>query len=72
MTKIYAILLTSDNEFQVYNGRCAWTKRGNAVNAFNNARPMFDKNTFEDYEVEGIYKIVELSEEYFRLQGLEG
>ena len=71
MTKIYTILRTSDNEFQTYNGRCAWTKRGNAVNAFWQNEGVHFLKYFEEYEEEGLYKIVELSEEYFRLQGLE-
>lgn len=70
-TKIYAIRLVSTGEFQVYNGRCAWTKRGNAINAFNRARPMLDFNTLEYYEDNGVYEIIEVTELYYRLQGLE-
>lgn len=70
MTKIYAILNVHTEEFQTYNGRCAWTKAGNAKNAFDNNRPILDHRNFDDYEKGGIYKIIELTEAYWRLEGL--
>lgn len=69
--KIYAIRLKSTGEFQVYNGRCAWTKRGNAINAFNRARPLFDNNGFEFYEENGVYEIIELTELVWMYEDLQ-
>lgn len=63
MTKIFAIRNKETGEFQVYNGRCAWTKYGNAVNAFNANRPCMDQKTFEDTYYK-LYAIIELVESY--------
>jgi hypothetical protein len=73
MTSIYGILDTETNEFVSYNSKCAWSKVGNAKNAFNlhtgathswynPPRPKFDEQTR--------YVIVDLTEAYFRLEGL--
>lgn len=47
----------------MYSGRCAWTKYGNAVNAFNQSRDFMDRNTFEDTYYK-LYEIVDLAEFY--------
>lgn len=63
MTKIFAIRNKETGDFQVYNGRCAWTKYGNAVNAFNQSRNFMDRDTFEDTYYK-LYEIVDLAEFY--------
>lgn len=63
MTKIFAIRNKETGEFQVYNGRCAWTKYGNAVNAFNQRCNFMDRDTFEDMHYK-LYEIVDLAEFY--------
>lgn len=70
---IYAILDTQTNQFVSYNSKCAWSKAGNAKNAFamhsgsryapHGARPYFDE--------QDRYVIVELSEYYFMYKQLE-
>lgn len=70
MTKIFAIRNKETGEFQVYNGRCAWTKYGNAVNAFNASRGYLDRHTFESLYCE-LYEIVDLAEFYKLNKGEE-
>ena len=69
-TKIFAIRLVSSGEFQTYNGRTTWSKRGYAVNAFNKARPMFDNKDFQFYEANGVYQMWELTEIVAMYEGL--
>lgn len=70
MTKIFAIRNKETGEFQVYNGRCAWTKYGNAVNAFDQSRNFMDRDTFEDTYYK-LYEIVDLAEFYKLNKGEE-
>ena len=70
MTKIYAIRDKDTGEFKVYNGRCAWTKAGNAKNAFDKDRNCLDTLTFDTCYYKH-YEIVELTEVFYRLEGLE-
>lgn len=68
MTKIFAIRNKETGEFQVYNGRCAWTKYGNAVNAFNQSRNFMDQNTFQDTYYK-LYEIIDLAHFYNDYKG---
>ena len=70
MTKIFAIRNKETGEFQVYNGRCAWTKYGNAVNAFNQSRNFMDRDTFEDTYYK-LYEIIDLAEFYKENQDVQ-
>lgn len=70
MTKIYAIINKETKEFQSYNGRVAWSKYGNAKNAFDANRNLLDRETF-DSRHHKLYEIVELTEMYYVLKGLQ-
>ncbi len=69
-TKIYAIMNKETGDFHTFNSRCAWTKVGNAKNAFDIDRPTLDRHTFDSYYYK-MYEIVELTEAFYRLKGLE-
>lgn len=72
MTRIYAIRNKETGEFVSYNSKCAWSKIGNAKNAFNlhtgamryynPPKPKFDE--------QDVFEIVDLTEAYYRLEGL--
>jgi hypothetical protein len=75
VTKIFGILDTETNEFVSYNSKCAWSKIGNAKNAFALHGNVYDKFAgcfvkpyFDD---QTRYVIVDLTETYYRLEGLE-
>lgn len=68
--KIWAIRLVDSGEFQVYNGRSAWSKRGNAIRAFNLNRPTMDRHDYAYYESKNVYSIYELTEIVAMYEGL--
>ncbi len=71
MTKIYAILDTETELFVTYNSKCAWSKAGNAKNAFSQHQP-YDKDWKRlKFEEQTRYKIVELTEYYWMYKGLQ-
>jgi hypothetical protein len=69
MTKIFGILDTTTNEFVSYNSKCAWTKVGNAKNAWANAHNGYGRE-FTRFDEQERCKIVDLTEAYYRLEGL--
>ncbi len=70
MTKIIAILDTETNEFISYNSKCAWTKPGNAKKAWANANNGYGRE-FVRFDEQSRYKLIDLTETYYRLEGLE-
>lgn len=63
MTKIFAILHKPTNEFVSFNAKVAWCSTGALKNAFKlHMRFYIEEN--ENYE------IIDLTETYFRLEGL--
>lgn len=63
MTKIYAIRNKQSGEFISFGAKIAWAREANAKNAFNlHLRQKFDK--------QDVYEIIELTEAYYRLEGL--
>jgi len=71
MNKIFAILDSETNTFISYNSKCAWSKAGNAKNAFSQHAP-YDKGWNRlKFDEQTRFVIVELTEPYFRLKGLE-
>ncbi len=69
MTKIIAILDTETNGFISYNSKCAWTKPGNAKNAWANANNGYGRE-FVSFNEQTRHKLVDLTETYYRLEGL--
>lgn len=69
-TKIYAIRCKETGEFQVYNNRCAWTKAGNAKNAWVNANNGFGKD-FIGFDEQEDYEILELTEYVWMYEDLQ-
>lgn len=69
-TSIFAIRCKADNTFVVYNSKCAWTKRGNAKNAWANANNGFGRD-FVRFDDQDEYELVDLTETYYRLEGLD-
>jgi hypothetical protein len=63
MTKIYAIIDTETNEFIAYNSKCAWTKPGNAKNAWANANNGYGRE-FVRFDDQIRYQLVDLTEVY--------
>jgi hypothetical protein len=74
MTNIYGILDTETNEFVSYNSKCAWSKVGNAKNAFALHSDIYDKFAEQFVKVkfddQSRFVIVDLTEAYFRLDEL--
>lgn len=70
MTKIFAIRNKDTGEFLCYNSKCAWTKVGNAKNAWANANNGYGRD-FVRFDDQSDYEIVDLTEAYYRLEGLE-
>jgi hypothetical protein len=68
MTAIYAILDTQTNQFISYGAKIAWNAARNAKNAYNYHRDYGDPQRFDE---QTRYKLVELTEAYFRLEGLD-
>lgn len=68
MTKIIAIRCKATDTFIVYNSKCAWTKVGNAKNAWANANRYHSVVKFDEQDE---YELVDLTEAYYRLEGLE-
>jgi len=68
-TKIYGILEKATNTFVGYNNRGAWTKAGNAKNAWVNANN-FSGKEFVGFDEQGEYEVVELTEVYYMYEGL--
>jgi hypothetical protein len=73
MTKIYGIIDKETNSFVEFNGRSCWKSTGGAKLSYAEATVYFDgsrwiKKKFDD---QARYEIVELTEVYFRLEGLE-
>lgn len=75
MTKIYGIRNKATGEFVSYNSKCAWSKIGNAKNAFNlHSDRVYD--SFAEFYVrrkfdeQDEYEIVDLTECFYRLEGL--
>ncbi len=63
--KIYAILDTSTNEFVSFNSKCAWSKAGNAKNAFGCHMPRdrnYEQQRFDEQER---HKLIELTEYFY-------
>lgn len=69
-TKIIAIRCKATNTFIVYNSKCAWTKVGNAKNAWANANNGFGRD-FVRFDDQDEYELVDLTETYYRLEGLD-
>jgi len=69
-TKIIAIRCKATGEFIVYNSKCAWTKVGNAKNAWANANRYgaYKDVRFDDQDE---YELVNLTETYYRLEELD-
>jgi len=72
MTKIYAILNTEDNTFFGFGPKVAWCSSGAAKNAYNLhwGSKGWAIGTDHKFDEQKRYQIVELTEEYFRLQSL--
>jgi hypothetical protein len=68
MTAIYGILDTQTNQFISYGAKIAWSASRNAKNAYNYHRDYRDPKRFDE---QTRYKLVELTEAYFRLEGLD-
>jgi hypothetical protein len=68
MTSIYGILDTETNQFVSYGAKIAWNALRNAKNAYNYHRNYGDNKRFDE---QTRYVIVDLTEAYFRLEGLE-
>ena len=71
MTKIYGIRNKITNEFISYNSKCAWTKVGNAKNAWANANWDYRTGKSVKFDDQVNYEIVDLTEAYYRLEGLK-
>lgn len=67
LSKIFAIRDKETKEFLVFNSKCAWTKRGNAKNAWANAQRYDSKVLFDEQDK---YEIVELTEIVFMYEDL--
>lgn len=69
MTKIFAIRHKETKEFLVFNSKCAWTKRGNAKNAWANSMSIWQKpNLFDDQDE---YEIIDLTEIVWMYEDLQ-
>lgn len=69
MTKIFAIRNKETKEFLAYNSKCAWTKRGNAKNAWANANNHYGKD-FVSFDEQSEYEIVDLTEIVYMYEDL--
>lgn len=69
-TKIIGIRCKATGEFIVYNSKCAWTKPGNAKNAWANANNGYGRD-FVRFDEQDEYELVDLTETYYRLEGLD-
>jgi hypothetical protein len=63
MNKIYAILDNEEGYFVSFGAKIAWARAANAKNAFN----LHMRKRMDEQER---YVVVELTEAYFRLEGL--
>ena len=73
-TQIFAIRNKETGEFQAYNSRCAWTKAGNAKNAFAQRNKVWVNNVgfvTIKFDEQDTYELVNLTDVYYRLEGLE-
>lgn len=66
-TKIFAIREKSTGDFISFNSRCAWTKAGNAKNAWSGKTYLGKRVKFDEQDE---YEIVELTEFVFMYEGL--
>lgn len=74
MTKIYGIRNKKSGEFIQFNSKCAWSKIGNAKNAFNlhtGATHSYYNPPRPKFDEQDEFEIVDLTEAYYRLEGLE-
>ena len=69
MTKIYAIRNKQTKEFVSFNSKCAWSKAGNAKNAWAAANKVYGK-VFVPFDEQDTHEIVELTEVVFMYEGL--
>jgi hypothetical protein len=67
-THIFGIRHKETKEFLVFNSKCAWTKRGNAKNAWANAMSVRNKKNLFDEQDE--YEIVDLTEIVYMYEDL--
>ena len=69
-TKIIAIRCKATGEFVVYNSKCAWAKPGNAKNAWANANNGYGRD-FVRFDDQDTHELVDLTDAYYRLEGLD-
>lgn len=70
MSKIYAIRNKESGEFVSYNSKCAWSKAGNAKNAFTMHQPYSYSTSKVKFDDQGEFEIIELTEYYFMYKDL--
>jgi hypothetical protein len=71
MTSIYAILDTETGRFAEFNGKIAWKAKNSLQSSFHAGQKYWHKDKQVRWKEQTRWIAVELTEPYFRLEGLE-
>jgi hypothetical protein len=71
MNKIYAILDTATGLFSEWNGKIAWKAKNSLQSSFHAGQKYWAKDKQVKWKEQTRWVAVELTEAYYRLEGLE-
>lgn len=70
MTNIFAIVDTENGNFIKFGTKCAWVSVGAAKSALMLHRSQLGLHKLESFTEQSRYEVVDLTETYYRLEGL--